>query len=100
VARETTSRTIRKIINYSSSRSTFAAQGAARGSDWRLRPSLPPVPRFRPEAIKHSAGMSRVLCRTRASPTLWTLLLHRGLLTVDNQAIAFSLALLADNSMA
>jgi hypothetical protein len=55
---------------------------------------------FTAEALKHSAGMSRVLCWTRALPTLRSSQLHRGLLTIDKQAIAFSLALVADGSMA
>jgi hypothetical protein len=47
----------------------------------------------------HSAGMSRVLRRARALPSLRTLLLHRGLATVDNQAVALSSALAAYGSV-
>src|SRR5580700_3560973 len=55
---------------------------------------------FTTEAIKRSAEMSRVLCWTRALPTLRSSLLHRGLLPVDKQAITFSLALVAHVSSA
>jgi hypothetical protein len=47
------------------------------------------------KAVKHSAGMPIVLRWARALPSLRILLLRRGLATVDDQAIAFSLALAA-----
>ena len=51
------------------------------------------------EAAEHSAGMPRVLRWARALPSLRVLLLHRHLATVDEQAIAFSLALAAYSSV-
>ena len=49
----------------------------------------------RGEVAKRSAGMPRVLRWAQALPSLRTLLRHRGLTSVDDQAIAFSLALAA-----
>jgi hypothetical protein len=43
----------------------------------------------------HSAGMPRVLRWAWALPSLRTLLLHRSLATVDDQAVALSSALAA-----
>jgi hypothetical protein len=50
--------------------------------------------RWRNEA-KHSAGMPRVLRWARTLPSLRALLWHRGLVTVDDQAVALSSALAA-----
>jgi hypothetical protein len=47
----------------------------------------------------HSEGMSRVSRWARALPSLRTLLLHRGLATIDDQAVALSTALAAYGSV-
>jgi len=51
--------------------------------------------RPRLQAARHSARMRGLLRRAWALPPLRTLLLHRGLATVDEQAIALALTLAA-----
>jgi hypothetical protein len=71
----------------------MAALRASRLSDLRIGPH--PSTRRRKIRQTRSARMPRVLRWARALPSLRTLLLRRGLATVDDQAVALSSALAA-----